>query len=194
MPVSKKRKYSRDPKPADYVFSREKSKLSWSLTFGELNWWLLVAPLLLFWATFLFCLYEVHRVKELSQENARLLLQLHELQNPEGSGAKLKESRPHQRADQSSFDVEKNVVRSLPNSNQRTKFSVVLAESGGDKFSVVRELMELNPKLDQASAEAYVEAAGSVVGDDFSREEAESILKKLESVGAKVTIHPSSAP
>ena len=70
---------------------------------------------------------------------------------------------------------------------EKTEFDVELTEAGDQKvkdIKVVREITGLGLK----EAKDVVDGAPKVVKEQASKEEAEEIKKKLEEVGAKVTL------
>ncbi|MEN3027303.1 MAG: 50S ribosomal protein L7/L12 [Chlorobiota bacterium] len=74
-----------------------------------------------------------------------------------------------------------------PAVEEKTEFSVELTEIGPNKLNVIKVVRELTG-LGLKEAKDLVEAAPKLLKESVSKEEAESIKKKLEEVGAKVTI------
>jgi len=70
---------------------------------------------------------------------------------------------------------------------EKTEFDVELTEIGPQKLNVIKVVRELTG-LGLKEAKDLVEAAPKILKEGVSKEEAESIKKKLEEVGAKVTI------
>lgn len=70
---------------------------------------------------------------------------------------------------------------------EQTEFTVVLADAGGQKIQVIKEIRGLT-SLGLKEAKDLVEAAPKPVKEGVSKEEAEEIKKKLEGAGAKVEI------
>ena len=70
---------------------------------------------------------------------------------------------------------------------EKTEFDVVLAEIGPEKIKVIKAVRELT-SLGLTEAKAFVESAPKAVKEGVPKDEAESIKKKLEEVGAKVEI------
>ncbi|MCS6965538.1 MAG: 50S ribosomal protein L7/L12 [Candidatus Kapabacteria bacterium] len=70
---------------------------------------------------------------------------------------------------------------------EKTEFDVELSEIGPNKLNVIKVVRELTA-LGLKEAKDLVEAAPKVLKEGVSKEEAESIKKKLEEVGAKVTV------
>jgi len=70
---------------------------------------------------------------------------------------------------------------------EKTEFTVVLAEIGDKKINVIKAVREITG-LGLAQAKGLVEAAPKPVKEDVSKEEAEELKKKLEAAGAKVEL------
>lgn len=70
---------------------------------------------------------------------------------------------------------------------ERTTFNVELSEVGSDKIQVIKVLREVT-SLGLKEAKDLVEAAPKMIKEGASKEEAESIKKKFEEKGAKVSI------
>ncbi|MGB9667871.1 MAG: 50S ribosomal protein L7/L12 [Thermosulfidibacteraceae bacterium] len=70
---------------------------------------------------------------------------------------------------------------------EKTKFDVILADVGAQKIQVIKVVREITG-LGLKEAKDLVEGAPKPVKEGISKEEAESIKKKLEEVGAKVEI------
>ncbi len=70
---------------------------------------------------------------------------------------------------------------------EQTEFTVVLADAGGQKIQVIKEIRGLT-QLGLKEAKDLVESAPKPVKEGISKEEAEEIKKKLEGAGAKVEI------
>ncbi len=70
---------------------------------------------------------------------------------------------------------------------EQTEFTVVLAEAGGQKIQVIKEIRGLT-SLGLKEAKDLVESAPKPVKEGITKEEAEEIKKKLEGAGAKVEI------
>ena len=71
---------------------------------------------------------------------------------------------------------------------EKTSFDVILAEAGGNKIAVIKEVRAAVPGLGLADAKALVEGAPKPLKEGVSKEEAEEIKKKVEAAGAKVEI------
>ncbi len=74
-----------------------------------------------------------------------------------------------------------------PPVEEQTEFSVVLAETGEKKINVIKEVRAITG-LGLKEAKDLVEGAPKTVKEGVSKEEAQSIQKKLEDVGAKVEL------
>lgn len=69
----------------------------------------------------------------------------------------------------------------------KDKFEVVLAEMGGNKISVIKEVRGITG-LGLKEAKELVESAPKAVKVDATKDEAEEIKTKLEAAGAKVEL------
>ena len=70
---------------------------------------------------------------------------------------------------------------------EKTEFDVELTEVGPNKVKVIKVVREVTG-LGLKEAKEVVDGAPKVVKEGASKEEAEDIKKKLEEVGAKVTL------
>lgn len=70
---------------------------------------------------------------------------------------------------------------------EKTEFDVVLAEAGPEKIKVIKAVREIT-SLGLTEAKTFVESAPKAVKEGVSKDEAESVKKKLEDAGAKVEI------
>ena len=70
---------------------------------------------------------------------------------------------------------------------EQTEFTVVLAAVGDKKIEVIKEVRAITA-LGLKEAKDLVEAAPKPVKEGVSKEEAETIKKKLEEAGAKIEI------
>jgi large subunit ribosomal protein L7/L12 len=70
----------------------------------------------------------------------------------------------------------------------QTEFTVVLKDAGDKKINVIKVVREVVPSLGLKEAKDLVEAAPKPIKEAVSKEEAETIKKKLEEAGAKVEI------
>jgi large subunit ribosomal protein L7/L12 len=75
-----------------------------------------------------------------------------------------------------------------PAAEEKTSFDVILAETGGNKIAVIKEVRAAVPGLGLADAKALVEGAPKALKEGVTKEEAEEIKKKVEAAGAKVEI------
>ncbi|PTX93769.1 50S ribosomal protein L7/L12 [Spartobacteria bacterium LR76] len=71
---------------------------------------------------------------------------------------------------------------------EKTSFDVILAEAGGNKIAVIKEVRAAVAGLGLAEAKALVESAPKALKEGVTKEEAEEIKKKIEAAGAKVEI------
>jgi|SRR6059058_1589095 len=69
----------------------------------------------------------------------------------------------------------------------QTEFAVILSDVGDKKINVIKAVREVT-SLGLKEAKDLVEAAPSTIKEAVSKEEAETIKKKFEEAGAKVTI------
>lgn len=74
-----------------------------------------------------------------------------------------------------------------PAAEEKTTFTVVLAEIGANKIQVIKEIRAIT-SLGLKEAKDLVDAAPKAVKENVSKEEAEEIKKKLEAQGAKVEL------
>ncbi len=74
-----------------------------------------------------------------------------------------------------------------PAAEEKTEFSVVLNAAGEKKIQVIKVVRELT-SLGLKEAKDLVEGAPKPVKEGISKEEAETVKKKLEEVGATVEI------
>jgi large subunit ribosomal protein L7/L12 len=74
-----------------------------------------------------------------------------------------------------------------PSPEEKTEFTVVLKSFGEKKIEVIKAVREVTT-LGLKQAKDLVEAAPQVVKEGVSKEEAETIRKKLEAAGATVEI------
>jgi large subunit ribosomal protein L7/L12 len=70
---------------------------------------------------------------------------------------------------------------------EQTEFTVELTNAGAGKINVIKAVRELTG-LGLKEAKDLVEGAPTMVKENVSKEEAESIKKKLEEAGAQVTL------
>lgn len=70
---------------------------------------------------------------------------------------------------------------------EKSTFSVVLAEIGANKIQVIKEIRTVT-SLGLKEAKDLVESAPKPIKEDVPKQEAEEIKKKIEAVGAKVEL------
>lgn len=70
---------------------------------------------------------------------------------------------------------------------EKTEFDVILADAGAEKIKVIKAVREIT-SLGLTEAKAFVESAPKAVKEGVTKDEAESVKKKLEEAGAKVEI------
>jgi large subunit ribosomal protein L7/L12 len=70
---------------------------------------------------------------------------------------------------------------------EKTEFDVILTEMGGNKISVIKEVRAITG-LGLKEAKELVEGAPKPVKEGVSKDEAEEVLKKLETAGGKAEI------
>jgi large subunit ribosomal protein L7/L12 len=70
---------------------------------------------------------------------------------------------------------------------EKTEFTVVLTEVGGNKINVIKAVREVT-SLGLKEAKDLVDGAPKTVKDGVNKEEAATIKKKFEDAGAKVEI------
>jgi len=74
-----------------------------------------------------------------------------------------------------------------PAVEEKDEFDVILAEAGGNKIAVIKEVRALTG-LGLKEAKELVESAPKPVKEGASKDEAEEIKKKLEAAGAKAEL------
>ena len=70
---------------------------------------------------------------------------------------------------------------------EKTEFDVILTEAGAEKIKVIKAVREVT-SLGLTEAKSFVESAPKAVKEGVTKDEAESVKKKLEEAGAKVEI------
>jgi len=70
---------------------------------------------------------------------------------------------------------------------EKTEFTVTLTEIGGNKINVIKVVREVT-SLGLKEAKDLVESAPKPIKEGIPKDEAETIKKKFEDVGAKVEI------
>jgi large subunit ribosomal protein L7/L12 len=71
---------------------------------------------------------------------------------------------------------------------EQTEFTVMLTSAGDKKINVIKVVREVVPSLGLKEAKDLVEAAPKPIKEGVSKEEANTIKKKLEEAGAKVDL------
>ncbi|MGB0183896.1 MAG: 50S ribosomal protein L7/L12 [Opitutales bacterium] len=74
-----------------------------------------------------------------------------------------------------------------PAAEEKDEFDVILAEAGGNKIAVIKEVRALTG-LGLKEAKELVESAPKPVKEGAAKDEAEEIKKKLEAAGAKAEL------
>ena len=74
-----------------------------------------------------------------------------------------------------------------PAAEEKTEFDVVLENFGSEKVKVIKAVREITG-LGLADAKAVVESAPKAIKEGVSKDEDEELKKKLEDVGAKVSL------
>ena len=72
-------------------------------------------------------------------------------------------------------------------SGEQTEFDVILSEIGAEKIKVIKAVREVT-SLGLTEAKSFVESAPKAIKTGITKDEAESIKKKVEEAGAKVDI------
>jgi large subunit ribosomal protein L7/L12 len=70
---------------------------------------------------------------------------------------------------------------------EQTEFDVILTSAGEKKINVIKVVREIT-KLGLKEAKDLVDGAPKMVSEKVSKEEAESVKKKLEEAGATVEV------
>jgi large subunit ribosomal protein L7/L12 len=70
---------------------------------------------------------------------------------------------------------------------EKTSFDVELTNSGANKINVIKVIREVT-QMGLKDAKDLVDAAPKIVKEGMAKAEAESLKKKLEEAGAKVTL------
>ena len=79
------------------------------------------------------------------------------------------------------------VAAEAPVVEEKTEFDVILVEAGAEKIKVIKVVREITA-LGLKEAKDLVDGAPKPVKEAIPKDEAESIAKKLEEVGAKVEV------
>ena len=70
---------------------------------------------------------------------------------------------------------------------EQTEFDVILTEIGAEKIKVIKAVREVT-SLGLTEAKSFVESAPKAIKTGITKDEAETIKKKVEEAGAKVEI------
>ncbi len=70
---------------------------------------------------------------------------------------------------------------------EKTEFDVILQSAGAEKIKVIKAVREIT-SLGLTEAKTFVESAPKPVKEGVSKDEAESVKKKLEDAGASVEV------
>jgi large subunit ribosomal protein L7/L12 len=70
---------------------------------------------------------------------------------------------------------------------EQTEFDVILTDIGAEKIKVIKAVREVT-SLGLTEAKAFVESAPKAIKTGITKDEAETIKKKVEEAGAKVDI------
>lgn len=73
-----------------------------------------------------------------------------------------------------------------PEVEEKTNYTVILADSGSQKIAVIKALREINQELGLKEAKDIADAPPKEILKDVPKEKAEEAKKKLETAGAKV--------
>ena len=71
---------------------------------------------------------------------------------------------------------------------EKTEFDVVMTSFGAEKVKVIKAVREIVSGLGLAEAKALVEGIPAKIKEAVSKDEAETVKKALEAVGAKVEL------
>lgn len=71
---------------------------------------------------------------------------------------------------------------------EKTAFTVVIADAGANKLNVIKTVREIKPELGLMDAKKLVETANAELLVDVKKDAAEDAKKKLEAAGAKVIV------
>lgn len=74
-----------------------------------------------------------------------------------------------------------------PAAEEKTEFNVELADAGANKINVIKAVKEITG-LGLADAKALVDGAPKMIKENVKKEEAETMKKKIEEAGGKVTL------
>lgn len=79
------------------------------------------------------------------------------------------------------------VASAAPVVEEKTEFTVELTDIGGNKIAVIKAVKEVTG-LGLADAKALVDGAPKIIKEAVKKEEAETMKKKIEDAGGKVTL------
>ena len=82
---------------------------------------------------------------------------------------------------------EKFGVEAAAPAAEKTEFNITLAEAGSEKIKVIKIVREITA-LGLKEAKELVESAPKPLKEGVKKDEAEEVKKRLEEVGAKVTL------
>ena len=71
---------------------------------------------------------------------------------------------------------------------EKTSFDVILADAGGNKIAVIKEVRAAVPGLGLADAKALVEGAPKPLKEGVSKDEANALKTQLTEAGAEVEV------
>jgi large subunit ribosomal protein L7/L12 len=71
---------------------------------------------------------------------------------------------------------------------EKTSFNVELTSSGENKIGVIKAIREVIPELGLKEAKDLADGAPKVIKENVKKEDAETMKKKLEEAGGKVTL------
>jgi len=71
---------------------------------------------------------------------------------------------------------------------EKSSYTLVLADSGAQKIAVIKALREINQELGLKEAKDLADAAPKEIKKDMPKADAEEAKKKLEAAGAKVEL------
>ena len=85
------------------------------------------------------------------------------------------------------LEEEFGVSAAAPAAEEKTEFTVVLADAGAEKIKVIKAVRDITG-LGLKEAKALVDGAPGTLKENVNKDEAEHIKKTIEEVGAKVEI------
>ena len=75
-----------------------------------------------------------------------------------------------------------------PQEEEKSSYTLVLADAGAQKIAVIKALREINQELGLKEAKDLADGAPKEVKKDMPKADAEEAKKKLEAAGAKVEL------